>query len=923
MHIHADNGSVAANTINRVEFYGWARERPCVAAVVAPITGDTTPDVSFVGRGNKLNELLQLLNPARGSARNARSASAAGAVVVLAVAGLAGVGKTALVRRAAQLAIGRGWYPAGGLFVDLHGYDPDPAAGVLPERLFASLLRGLGVPAEDVPADVDTQASLYQQTLAQLAARQQPMLLVADNASTVEQVAPLLPPNGGGHQVLVTSRHTLGELPSAAHLDLDVFDPSEAVQLIATAIAARHPADPRVSHDKEAADTLAGLCGYLPLALHIIAALLADDPGLPLANLAAELAEKTSRLDGLVYGSLGVRAAFDLSYQRLDATDARMFRLLSAPPGVDISTEAATALIGQSVEPARRMLVRLARAHLLDQHQPERWRMHDLLRIFARECATVPDAEDQPSQAVQRVLDYYCATLNTAWSHFDAEPGQTTSSQFADSVAAREWVETERFNLVAAVAGAGTAPESLHLAMALAPFLRCGRHLEDLVTTAELAVRAAQEVGNPILLAEALNGLGIALRETGRFEGAITAVRQALAINRELDDRRSEARVLCNIGMILVDMRQFDQAITAHRQALVICRRLGDRHDEAGFLDNLGVALRKARQFDEAISVHRQAVTCYEEFDDHHGQAAALTNLGIALRNARQFDEAIPVLQRVVAHFRELDELHSEAVALNSLGIALQETRRFDEAVVAHQEAVIRYKECDDRSGLATALNNLGVALVDTQRFDEAITAHQQATAHFRELDDYHGQAQALTNLGIALRKARQFDEAITAHQQATAHFRELDDHHGEAENLNSLGNTFSAIQRFEEAVTAHQQAAAQFRELNDHHREALALYSLGNALRETQHFAESIAAHQQAAAQFRELNDHHNGALAHFSLGYTLLMLRRFDEAQYTLKDAVIGFTSTGDCDQAQQTRKLLRRLRVVAFIRSLGIRI
>jgi hypothetical protein len=376
------------------------------------------------------------------------------------------------------------------MFIDLHGYDPDPTARVIPERVFASLLRGLGVPAENVPADVDAQASAYQQILVQLANRQLLVLLVADNISAVAQITSLLPHSGGGHRVLVTSRHTLGELPNAAHLDLAILDPPQAVQLLAAAITARHSVDLRVSQCPEAAAELVRLCGYLPLALQIIAAILVEDPGLPVTDLADEMVEENSRLEPLSYGSLAVRAAFDLSYQRLDATDAHVFRLLAGPPGTDISTEAASALIDQPTWPVRRTLARLARAHLLDQYQSERWRMHELVRIFARECATASATEDQPDQAFQRVIDYYRETLNAAWHRIESEAGQEALPRFTGSAAAREWVEAERLNLVAAVAAAATPPETIHLAVALARFLERGRHLEDWITTAKLGVSA-------------------------------------------------------------------------------------------------------------------------------------------------------------------------------------------------------------------------------------------------------------------------------------------------------------------------------------------------------------------------------------------------------------------------------------------------
>ena len=86
--------------------------------------------------------------------------------------------------------------------------------------------------------------------------------------------------------------------------------------------------------------------GYSP------AALLKADTALTTAELADELAVETARLERLAYedgsgaSASSVAAAFELSYQQLDEDAARLFRLLPASPGPDVSTDAAAELAG-------------------------------------------------------------------------------------------------------------------------------------------------------------------------------------------------------------------------------------------------------------------------------------------------------------------------------------------------------------------------------------------------------------------------------------------------------------------------------------------------------------------------------------------------------------------------------------------------
>ena len=298
-----------------------------LAQLPAPVT-------AFTGREAKLVEVTRLLDPAAGAV----------AVVVSAVAGLAGVGKTALAIQAAHTARAAGWFPGGVLFLDLHGYDQ---AAVQPGQALDALLRALGIPAEHIPPGTEERAGLYRSALVQIT---DPVLVVADNASAEAQVRPLLP-GPGPHRVLVTSRHTLAGL-GARLLDINVLAEQTAITLVEEVLRAARPGDDRIGRDRGAAGRLAGVCGGLPLALRITAALLAADPTLTVAELADQLADEISRLQTLSYDDGGgtsapsVAAAFDLSYRHLDEAAARLFRLLAVNPGPDVSTAAAAALAG-------------------------------------------------------------------------------------------------------------------------------------------------------------------------------------------------------------------------------------------------------------------------------------------------------------------------------------------------------------------------------------------------------------------------------------------------------------------------------------------------------------------------------------------------------------------------------------------------
>ncbi len=827
-------------------------------AVTPALSGLPAPSATFTGRGRQVEELLRALAP---------DEAGQGTVLVHAVAGLAGIGKTELVLQTAARALREpGWFPGGVLFVDLSGYDE--LRRVPPERALDGLLRALGLPAEHVPAELQDQARLYRSVLAAFAEQGRRLLVVVDNASAADQVRPLLP-SDGFTRALVTSRHTLDV--GARLYDLDVLAPAASVDLIRQVLRrARGPADIRVDEDLEAAGRVAELCGHLPLALQISAALLADTPNRPVASLAQALADAHRRLDQLKREDRAVRAAFDLSYQNLTNQQARLFRLLPVNPGPDVSTESVTYLADIDHTLAEGVLQDLARAHLV---QPGttwgRWRLHDLVRLYASERAE-PDSQDQ---ACGRLLDHYAHVADVANRWLRGVADTAAAREFADQGSALAWLDAERLNLLAAAsmaANTGRDQIAQELPFRLGIYLDQRRRFDDWATATAISVSAARRLGNRHREGGALNNRGLALRNLRRFDEAITAHQDAAAIHRETGDRKSEGTALNNLGVALQEVRRFDEAITALQDAAAIYREAGDRHSEGSVLNNLGSALREVRQFDQAITACQDAVAIYRETGDRHREGSALNSLGAALQAARRFNEAITAYREYLAICRETGDRHGEAKALKNVGVSLQDLRRWDEAITALQDAVAIYREAGDRHGEGSALSSLGVALREVRQFNDAISACQDAVAIYRETGDRHGEAQAVNHLGLVLRDVGRFGEAISGWQDAAAIFREIGDRHGEAVAVNNLGLVLRDVGRFGEAITGWQDAAAIYREIGDRHGEAVAVNNLGLALRDAGRFDEAITAHQEAAAAFRETGDRHGEGNALDSLETT-----------------------------------------------------
>jgi tetratricopeptide (TPR) repeat protein len=227
-------------------------------------------------------------------------------------------------------------------------------------------------------------------------------------------------------------------------------------------------------------------------------------------------------------------------------------------------------------------------------------------------------------------------------------------------------------------------------------------------------------------------------------------------------------------GAWLLQTKRFDEAITACREAVAIFRETGDRYSEGAALGNLGQALREMRRFDEAITACQDAVAIFRETRDRNQEGMALANLGLALLQTQRFDEAITACQDAISIHRETGDRHGEGVALGNLGQAWLGMRRFDEAIAACQDAVAIFRETGDRYGEGVALGNLGQAWLGMRRFDEAIAACQDAVAIFRDTGDRDSEGWVLTKLVLALRGRGRFIKAFKAAYHAQSLRKDL-----------------------------------------------------------------------------------------------------------------------------------------------------
>ncbi len=705
---------------------------PAAAGTARAAPAQLPADVdAFTGRAVELAELDRLLPSL--------------AMAIFTVSGTAGVGKTALAVRWAHRIRGR--FPDGQLFVNLRGYDPDRPVSAA--DALAGFLRALGMAPPDIPARIDERAAAYRTLL-----DGRRVVVVLDNAATVEQVRPLLP-GSPSCVVVVTSRDSLPGLVArhgARRLDLDLLPPRDAVGLLRALIGDRVDAEP------VPAAILAEECSRLPLALRIAAELAVARPSMTVTQLADELADQQRLIDLLDAGGdprTAVRSVFSWSYSHLSADAARAFRVLGLHLGPDIDQYAAAALIAARLGQSRHLLDLLARAHLIEDGRQGRYGLYDLLRTYAAEVTSAEDSEDERHAALTRLFDYYLSTAAAAMDAvFPAERGRrprilhpaTPVPAMSDPARARNWLDTERVTLAAVIGHAATHGWPRHailLAATLFRYLDTGNHHADAVALHGHARDAARASGDAAAEATALSNLGVAHWRQGIHDQAVGNFQQALTVFRKTGSRTGEARALGNLGLIHWRRGCYQQAAGQHEQALAIFREIGDQTGVARALNNLGTVYLRQGLYEEAARHHDQALALFREIGDRTGEARALNNLGSVEWQEGRYVQAAAYHEQALALFREVGDRFGEADALASLGCVYERQGRGGQAASHHEQALALFREIGDRTGEAEALNRLGEVLLVTGRPGEAHATYLGAVALGGQIGDTYEAARA------------------------------------------------------------------------------------------------------------------------------------------------------------------------------------
>ncbi|MFI6036039.1 BTAD domain-containing putative transcriptional regulator [Streptomyces sp. NPDC051315] len=670
----------------------------------------------FTGRAEETHRIREtLLHPS------------AEALPVVLVTGMGGAGKTALAMHSVQTVLAA--YPDGQLYVDLRGADGTPAD---PGTVLASFLRALGERDSCIPTELDERAALYRSALAQ-----KRVLIVLDNAADLDQVSPLLP-GAPTCAVVVTSRNRLATLPVSLRVVLGALPREEAMRLFTRLIGAA-----RVESEARTAHRILTACGGLPLAVRIIGSRLATRPEWSLGDLAERLADEQHRLSELAVDTVTVESSFALGYGQLPQPARQALRWLALPAHGVYDPRTASAVLGIPAETAKTLMERLVAVGLLESPALDRYRYHDLVRLFARRLAVETDPEQIRHAVLGRLLDLHLVAATESYRVI--RPGHTVAQAAAPVVPAGT-----RFDSVSEVLAwsasslddilmlltqtAATHTDRAATLLLMLDAVLMNAHLwHQVIPVAALVADAAARAHDLRSEGRARYILAGALAQVGRLSEAEGHVARALEVSRDGED---DLRALSlNVQAHITGHRDPVLAVRLFREAAALARRRGNASLEAMVLGNTVQTRLRSEGIDEStVAESERQVELYRQLGDRQGEALSYYRHGQVLVRQGLLDDAITGYQHALELLGEGEQDFVRAGCLIRLSEAYTQANRLHLAVRCAEEGLRLTRAVRHEHLEAVSLRALGDALAAMNRSEEAVALWQKALGILRHI---------------------------------------------------------------------------------------------------------------------------------------------------------------------------------------------
>ncbi len=708
------------------------------------------PPTNFVGREDDIEEIIAWVVKDN--------------VNIIGLFGMGGVGKTSLALKLVELLTDR--FRETQIFLDMRGMSNRSLSS---SDAKSQIIKSL-TPETSIDDLVDP-SPIYYSIL-----EGKRVIILLDNVANEDQIDSLLPNKES--IIIVTSRNVLS-LPAIKFKIIKTLTPQDAEKLLINI-------NPSI---KKFSKKIAELCGYLPLALQLAGTNIIKYPALTPEEYIMRLENMQSRLK-----LTGVDASIKLSYDLLTKELREFWACLSVfiEPFDRIAVTNVTGLPTSEVpvllsELVTRSLLEVDRVPNFDTSIPDdiiriqRYRMHELFRIFARNLDFPLYRHSQNhykqfvheqfiSESLQKIKGHNKTKAQLRYCYFYMNNLYNLNEQYerggAEAIQSLNLLDRRMPNIVHAQSTAMSCLDKNKAASAICSgmadasgsILTLRQNPLERINWQQIGLSAAINLEDYASQGIHLLNLGEAYHQIGEYTSSLDSLQKALQCFSDLDDRKNKSNAYRLIGSVYEALAYYGDALKFNDQALSTAEGIDYRRGEGYALINLGLLCIDQGNANQSLEYFNRAMTIFTSaIDEKRGQSIIYGYLGIAHVSIGNYEEAIRFYNKQTSIARALGDQLGEGNALCNLAAVHNILKDFDISLTYSKNALAIFEELHNRRDQINALTNVGVSFHNLGNISSAFDFYQRADEIATLIKDQRGKAIVCWNIGLLYEEKGEF----------------------------------------------------------------------------------------------------------------------------------------------------------------------
>lgn len=344
---------------------------------------------------------------------------------------------------------------------------------------------------------------------------------------------------------------------------------------------------------------------------------------------------------------------------------------------------------------------------------------------------------------------------------------------------------------------------------------------------ARRALALAEQIGDELGKARALNNLALAFRDTGRLQEASKTAQDALALYVQNDQQMGQALTLNILGSIRDVGCDFNESIRYYQKSLIIFHKMDHEEGISNALHNIGSAYSEMGQFDVAIEHIERAIDIKKKLGLMDRAAVEMTGLAVNYVNQGNYTEAKQIIQQALEIQERIGDKKNKAFSLNTLGVINSMTGDNDSALKYYQESHEIHREVGNMYGVAIALNNIGIVHERRGQYETALKYYQEALEIDQNLNNKQGLIREFNNIGNIHKNLGRFDKAKQYFEDSKEIADAIGDQQTIAQAWNNLGSIHESLGAVDDARRCFEKSLEGVRQLGDRSGEVQAIINL------------------------------------------------------------------------------------------------